>query len=116
MLDISRSAKVGYHDIVDTFKPENIPRKFYTFSVVICDTHYTEWTISDANSLSSSEDKRRLTREYLTALDDIYCFSFFSHDGTHLTIIKYDDVSHLHDVYDFREADAEFSWDTETIR
>lgn len=57
MLYIFWCTKIGHHDIVDKIKPENISREFDTFSVMVRDTFDTEWTIADADSFSTTEDK-----------------------------------------------------------
>ena len=54
---ISWSAKIGHHDIVDKIKSEDIPSEFDTFSVMVCDAFDTEWAISHADSLTTTEDE-----------------------------------------------------------
>lgn len=51
------SAKIGHHDIVDKIKSEDIPSEFDTFSVMVCDAFDTEWAISHADSLTTTEDE-----------------------------------------------------------
>lgn len=54
---ISWSAEIGDHDIVDKIKSEDIPSEFDAFSVMVCDAFDTEWAISHADSLTTTEDK-----------------------------------------------------------
>lgn len=115
MLYIFWSAKVGNHDIIHVFKAENVPSKFDTLSVMTRDTFDAEGFISDADSLTSSEDKCLFSVQDFATFDDVYFFSLFSDDCRHLAIVKYDHITHFHDFNYFWKADLEFSWFTKSV-
>lgn len=115
MLYIFRSAKIGHHDIIHVFKTEHITSKFDTFPVMSRDTFDAEGFISDADSLTSSEDKYLVSVQDFTTFDDVHFFSLFSDDCRHLAVVKYHHITYFHDFDYFWEADLEFSWFAKTI-
>lgn len=54
---ISWSAEIRDHNIIDEIKPEDIPSEFDAFSVMVCDAFNAKWTIADADSFATTEDK-----------------------------------------------------------
>ena len=107
MLYIFSSTKVGDHDMVDKIESEHISCEFYTFMIMLSHAVDTEWSIAYADSFTTFQDIFWVSVLYFDTFEHCFSSGFSSYYGSHLPIIEYHAISHLHHSDDLRKTDLE---------